>query len=270
MIFFQTKLFKTIFAWIVINSVFGVIITCVTLSNGAETFVLRLVKTEISFYIVSSLSIFIGYTLLKTLKLRSVILRNCVIIFATQCSAIAGSFMNVIVLGALYPPVMSFDHNFMFIVFIPSLIISLLLTITGLAIENLLEKNMKLEGGLNALFQKQNENLQAQGLSVRYEDSHKYIKFSDIIYISSSERVTVVHTRCGDYELFQPIGETEKRLFHCGFLRIHKQFIVNASFISHLKYYMGGRYTLFLNDDDDSILPVGRKYTKVLKRYLKI
>jgi hypothetical protein len=45
---------------------------------------------------------------------------------------------------------------------------------------------------------------------------------------------------------------------------------VNIRFISMVEYYIGGQYIAFLKDDDESSLPVGKKYAPVLKERLRL
>jgi DNA-binding LytR/AlgR family response regulator len=54
------------------------------------------------------------------------------------------------------------------------------------------------------------------------------------------------------------------------FFRIHKQFTVNMKYVSHMQYYLGGRYLLYLKDKEEDILPVGITYIKPLKATLGI
>jgi hypothetical protein len=41
--------------------------------------------------------------------------------------------------------------------------------------------------------------------------------------------------------------------------------VLNRKFISHMQHNEGGQYYVFLNDDDECCLPVGRSYVPILK-----
>jgi hypothetical protein len=41
-------------------------------------------------------------------------------------------------------------------------------------------------------------------------------------------------------------------------------------YVSHMQYYLGGRYLLYLKDKEEDILPVGITYIKPLKATLGI
>jgi DNA-binding LytR/AlgR family response regulator len=45
---------------------------------------------------------------------------------------------------------------------------------------------------------------------------------------------------------------------------------VNLRYVSRVQYYEGGRYRVYLEDDDDSTLPVGPTFTSMLKARLQI
>jgi DNA-binding LytR/AlgR family response regulator len=91
-----------------------------------------------------------------------------------------------------------------------------------------------------------------------------------IIYISSHGKKALVHTEDKAYEISESMKHIMEKLPAANFMRIHNQFIVNMKYISHVRYYLGGRYLLHLKDKNESTLPVGIKYTKGLKERLKI
>jgi DNA-binding LytR/AlgR family response regulator len=64
--------------------------------------------------------------------------------------------------------------------------------------------------------------------------------------------------------------ELELKLINSIFKRIHKQTIVNVTYISHIQYYQGGAYIAFLKDEDETQLSVGRSFASSLKQFLNI
>lgn len=106
------------------------------------------------------------------------------------------------------------------------------------------------------------------GLSITEKNNHYYIPYKDIIYLSSHGKHTVVHTTTKDYEINKLMKEIELKLTKNIFIRIHKQTIVNISFISYIKYNQGGAYTAFLKDEDETELSVGRSFASSLKQFL--
>ena len=96
-------------------------------------------------------------------------------------------------------------------------------------------------------------------------EKHHYIKYLKIIYLSSHKKFTVIHTDEKDYEIPMLLKDLEGKLPTERFIRIHKQFLVNIHFLSRILSKGGGRCLVHLNDNDDTILPVGRKYASSLR-----
>ncbi len=99
---------------------------------------------------------------------------------------------------------------------------------------------------------------------------HFSIPFDKIVYFSSSGKHSIVHCIDRDYETAMLLKEIQEALPELKFYRIHKQHIVNMQFISGIKYEKSGYYTVFLNDEDETSLPVGRHSVDVLKNALGI
>ena len=108
------------------------------------------------------------------------------------------------------------------------------------------------------------------GLSIKEGDNHYVLPYHEIIYLSSSGKHTILHTTGRDHESARLLKELEESLPDDLFLRIHKQYLVNLSFISHIQHVIGGRYEAYLKDEDESTLPVGRQFADRLKKKLNI
>lgn len=99
---------------------------------------------------------------------------------------------------------------------------------------------------------------------------HFSIPFDKVIYFSSSGKRSVIHCVDRDYETAMLLKEIQEDLPEKKFHRIHKQHIVNLDFISGIKYEKSGYYTVFLSDEDETSLPVGRHSVEKIKGYLGI
>ncbi|HON79791.1 MAG TPA: LytTR family DNA-binding domain-containing protein [Spirochaetota bacterium] len=108
------------------------------------------------------------------------------------------------------------------------------------------------------------------GLSFKQGENHYLLSYNDIIYITSNGRHSIIHTEGKDFETAILLKEMEQKVPGSLFMRIHKQCIVNISFVSHVQYLMGGQYEMFLKDNEGTSLTVGRKYARDLKRTLGI
>ncbi|PJZ70421.1 hypothetical protein CH373_04930 [Leptospira perolatii] len=103
------------------------------------------------------------------------------------------------------------------------------------------------------------------GIFVSEGVNHFLVPYSDIIYVSSHGKKTVLHTIKKEIQTSRLLKVIEFKLPKSRFVRVHKQFIVNMKFISHIQYYSSGQYLLYLKDGEESIIPVSRLYAPKLK-----
>ena len=108
------------------------------------------------------------------------------------------------------------------------------------------------------------------GLSFKENNRHYIVAFDDLIFLSSNARHTIIHTADRDFETSQMLKELIAKLPDDTFVRIHKQYCVNLKYVSGLEYLIGGQYELTLKDPDITRLPVGQKFSPILKGKLKI
>ncbi len=105
------------------------------------------------------------------------------------------------------------------------------------------------------------------GLPVRTGDDHFLVPYGSILYLASHGKRSTIHTEERDYETARLLGELEGRL-PAQFIRIHKQYVVNLQFVERVQYFIGGRYTAYLRDRDETALPVGKSFAAALRRRL--
>lgn len=103
------------------------------------------------------------------------------------------------------------------------------------------------------------------GLSFKENENHYIIAFQDIIYISAHGRHSLIHTGIRVYETALSLKDIIQKLPDDLFVRIHKQYIVNIKYISHMQYLLGGQYLAYLKDTSKTTLTVGRAYAPLLK-----
>jgi DNA-binding LytR/AlgR family response regulator len=112
--------------------------------------------------------------------------------------------------------------------------------------------------------------LSAAGFTVKERSKHYVLPYQDIIYVSSHGKNSVIHTNKKDIVTAVILKEVERKVPADSFMRIHKQHIVNIRHVAALEYYIGGQYIVYLKDEDDSPLPVGKKYATKLKSRLNM
>jgi len=106
------------------------------------------------------------------------------------------------------------------------------------------------------------------GLFISEKENHYLVAFDDIIYAASHENYCSIHAIQRDYVTYSSLKQMEARLPADHFLRIYKQFIINVNKIQKIQSDQNGNYTVYLNDEDETRLPVGRAYLTRLKELL--
>ncbi|MBN1495978.1 MAG: LytTR family transcriptional regulator DNA-binding domain-containing protein [Spirochaetes bacterium] len=98
------------------------------------------------------------------------------------------------------------------------------------------------------------------------EDEYSYhLDTRNILYCTSSGKHSIIHTETRDYEVTRMLKNIKEMLPHQYFMRIQKRYVVNLAHVDRVEYLAGGRYIAYLNDGDDTVLPVGRNYVMPLK-----
>lgn len=105
------------------------------------------------------------------------------------------------------------------------------------------------------------------GISFKSEGSVIFMAYNDIVYLTATNKNTVVHTRETDFEASCLLGDFEAKLPTNLFLRIHRKYVINMSCISFAKSKFSSLY-IILNDGDDTMLPISRTYQLKVKKNL--
>ncbi|PJZ69714.1 hypothetical protein CH373_11285 [Leptospira perolatii] len=87
-----------------------------------------------------------------------------------------------------------------------------------------------------------------------------FVTFSNIVYISSNAKHSVLHTINDQIEVIGTLKDVESKLPISRFRRVHKQFVINMEYLSHIEYFSGGSHVAYLKDDEKSQIPVSRIY----------
>ncbi len=111
------------------------------------------------------------------------------------------------------------------------------------------------------------ESLSELGLSFRNRRSNYYVGYDQISYITACDKNTIVHTTDMDFEASCLLKVFENKLPPERFLRVHRKYIVNISYLSYIKSKHNTMF-LFLRDDDDTPIPVSKSYQSNVKNLL--
>ncbi|WP_255375800.1 LytTR family DNA-binding domain-containing protein [Saccharomonospora sp. CUA-673] len=66
------------------------------------------------------------------------------------------------------------------------------------------------------------------------------------------------------------LDKLESELSSSGFLRVHRQYVVNLSRIREVERRLKGELCLVMDDDDNTMVPVSRRNTPAVRQLLEI
>jgi len=95
-------------------------------------------------------------------------------------------------------------------------------------------------------------------LIVKTEDKYVFIDPREIRYIESVEGMTYLYTKDAGITCTWTLAELEDRLKRFRFYRCHRSYIVNLDSITELIVWSRNSYSLVLNDDKKSKIPLSR------------
>lgn len=102
--------------------------------------------------------------------------------------------------------------------------------------------------------------------------SSKYVKHrihhSEIQFISANNYKSILHCLEKDYEVNELLSRLLDRLPKSTFIRIHKSYAVNKYLISSIFSSIEGNSVIKLSNEDETILPVGKKFKSEIKSFL--
>ena len=107
-------------------------------------------------------------------------------------------------------------------------------------------------------------------LAVQAEESVVLIDPKEILYVYRETRDVFIKTSNKVYSTKYTLQTLEEKLANYPFFRTHRSYLVNLSFVQELVPWFNGAYTLILNDEKRSKVPVSRAYVKALKYVIEI
>lgn len=98
--------------------------------------------------------------------------------------------------------------------------------------------------------------------------STRLIKRGSILYVQSHGDFVRIVTEDGRYLLRATLGEIERRWEPFGFVRVHRQYVVNLTRAVELRPLLGGTAALVFAEDQ--VIPVARRHVADLSRRLGV
>ncbi|MBC2721950.1 LytTR family transcriptional regulator DNA-binding domain-containing protein [Desulfosporosinus sp.] len=136
--------------------------------------------------------------------------------------------------------------------------------------DSLLELLTKMAGASQSTAKGQFQAVKISKLAVQGEESVVLIDPKDILYVYRENRDVFIKTVERVYLTKHSLQTLEEKLASYSFFRPHRSYLVNLSFVRELVPWFNGAYTLILNDEKSSQVPVSRAYVKALKDVLEI
>lgn len=107
-------------------------------------------------------------------------------------------------------------------------------------------------------------------IAVQGEDCVVLIDPKDILYAYRETRDVFIKTANKVFPTKYTLQTLEEKLASFPFFRPHRSYLVNLNYVQELVPWFNGAYTLILNDEKRSEVPVSRAYVKALKDILGI
>ncbi|MBN2401858.1 MAG: LytTR family transcriptional regulator [Spirochaetes bacterium] len=226
-----------------------------------------LIKLLLNIFVVGSFSTLAGYCSIRYMHEKSGIIKIPVILSLSSISGLLGNFIIHYLAQLLLKekPHWTISHNLDYI-----LIFATVIGLVMIKFDTLNNKKTELERRLDRINENSREHKEFRTITVKDDEGYHAIKFGDLIYLSSHGKKCAFHTSENIYTVNQLLKDFKDKLPSDIFLRVHKQFIINIKYLKQIRYYEGGRYTAYLDDEDESIIPVGRNVAPVLKEKFKI
>ena len=102
----------------------------------------------------------------------------------------------------------------------------------------------------------------------RKEDRILLYDPSDLLYATSRDGKTYLHTANDEAATNLTLQELESRLVPRGFFKAHRAYLVNLQYIRAVIQYTRNSYTLLLNDDKETMIPLSKQCEKELQELL--
>lgn len=102
-------------------------------------------------------------------------------------------------------------------------------------------------------------------LSVWMGEKAVVINISDIHYLRSNERQTLLVTKKGELSTNLSLDAMEKRLASCGFMRVQRGYIVNLNMVAEIVPWFNNSYGIKLGTNTSEVIPVSRQKIALLR-----
>lgn len=97
-------------------------------------------------------------------------------------------------------------------------------------------------------------------------DSWMLVDYADIMWAVAESRHVHIHIRGGDQlAVRHTLKELEARLQPSSFVRVHRSYLVNLDYVNELVPWFSGNYLIRIADEQQTEIPLSRRYVPRLK-----
>jgi ABC-2 type transport system ATP-binding protein len=112
------------------------------------------------------------------------------------------------------------------------------------------------------------ERLTPYKVSARKDDRIMLFDPGDLLYATSRDGKTFLHTATEEAVANMTLQELENRLVGRGFFKAHRAYLVNLQHIKAVVQYTRNSYTLLLDDEQETMIPLSKQCEKELQDLL--
>jgi ABC-2 type transport system ATP-binding protein len=105
-------------------------------------------------------------------------------------------------------------------------------------------------------------------IPVRLEASVALLNPGDILYVTTEQSRTYLHTVEGQLPAQFTLTELEQRLARSGFFRAHRGYLVNLQHVKEVIPYTRNSFSLILDDADETEIPLSKSAARELRELL--
>ena len=93
----------------------------------------------------------------------------------------------------------------------------------------------------------------------------RYLQRSEVVFAETRGDYVRLHTRSGQHLLRASLGSLEQRWAAAGFLRVHRQYLINRAYVEAVRTHRG---TLTLDLGGGVLIPVSRRHATAVRESL--
>lgn len=245
--------YKKVLIWMSLNTFIGAIIA-LTGEGLAHDLPVRLLRAQVSIHFIVSLSSLLGYSLLKKMYPKK---ESLVIVLVTITLVSFSLLLSIVIfylLEFVHPGIFRLEYSSPYRFFAVVILLTILISIISTSIEY---KNLV--------------NQEKFGfLSVMAKGKKYVIPYAEIIYFKSDKNYSYVFSERVEIRVRLNLSQILFQVSKNVFIRVHKQFVINLKYFSHMQYDTGGNYICYLTDEEETPIPIGRKYVTQVKKKLSL